>query len=1010
MEPLSNIDGKQKPLRYLYLNHLGQNDEKAKEVAQTALQYFSIDTGNIQTGKVFECHIPLNPEEQNLVKDLLGDPIKGCVWNLSSWKGSSLGASLVVSKIPGVTDDEGLCLQQSCYDRFSHNQRTSRQQVFCHQVYLFENKLSHEDLSTIASKIVGNPLIHLFAFPCSLKDFSPQTQKYLPPQGTVHVVPIPSQDKDLEELSKARHLCLNLQEMKAVRDYYERPDVKKERQAYGLSSSPTDCEWEIIGQTWSEHCKHKEFNGTIKDIDLQTGSERTIHSLFKSRIAASTKVIQDRFEKTGHNFLLKVFSDNAGVVKVNDNTGFVWKVETHNTPSALDPYGGAITGILGNNRDALGTGVGGAKLIFNTNCLCFGLPHKEDPAPPGAHHPRYIMEGVIAGIADGGNKSGVPTVNGSVTFDKRFAGKPLVFCGTGALMPLKIGDKDRWEKPVKATDWIVMAGGRVGKDGIHGATLSSVHLDESVPQSIVQIGSPFIQKRLGDFLREAVDLHLVKTCTDNGAGGLSSSIGEMATISGGARVDLQKVPLKFGGLKPWEIFVSESQERMTLVVEPDRWQLLQELAEVHEVELSHLGEFTKDQRLQIFWGKTPVAHLDLDFLHNGVPTKELVSKWQAPQLSEPNIPEPDQFNDVLLKLLGHLNICSREPIIRQYDHEVQGKSIIKPLMGPDQKGPQDAAVLRVSFDSYEGLAISNGICPRYGDIDPYHMAAGAFDEAVRQIISVGGKLPDPQDPQTPFWSVNDNFCMPDVVYDPETNPDGHLKLAKLVRMCDALYDQSVLFNIPMTSGKDSMKNDYRFGKTKISIPPTILFSMVSHVTDVRKTVTSDFKRVGDLVYLLGETYDELGASEYYDLWDKLGKNVPKVRPQKAKELYKLVSLAHQKELITSCHDLSQGGLLTALGESVIGGRLGVEVTVQPGDLSLSSYLCSESHSRFLVSISKDNRLDFEKILGDRSTFLGEVSKEPHLRVNYGEKPVVCLSADAMSKAWQAPLSFLGGHI
>jgi phosphoribosylformylglycinamidine synthase len=610
------------------------------------------------------------------------------------------------------------------------------------------------------------------------------------------------------------------------------------------------------------------------------------------------------------------------------------------------------------------------------------------------------MDGVVAGVEAGGNKSGVPTVNGAVVFDERFSGKPLVYCGTGALMKHQYNGLPTWEKPIDINDRIVMAGGRVGKDGIHGATFSSIEIDEHSPMSAVQIGSPITQKKMYDFLVVACEKGLVKSSTDNGAGGLSSSIGELATISGGAVVYLDKVPLKYSGLRPWEIFVSESQERMSLVIEPQKMEALFTLAAQFEVELTDIGYFTNSGNLHILYNNQTVALLDMHFLHEGVPLKTMLAQYTPPIFDEPNLPKQLDYNQMLLQLLGSFNICSRENIIRQYDHEVKGKTIIKPLMGNKGKAPQDAAVVRMDFDNYEGIAISNGILPRYGDIDAYQMSAGAFDEAVRQIISVGGQLPNINENDGIFWSVNDNFCVPDSDYHPETNPDGKQKLAKLVQMCEALYDMAVAFAIPLTSGKDSMKNDFKADGIKISVPPTILYSMAAKINDVRRTITSEFKAANDLIYQLGETYNELGASEFYHLFNAIGNNVPKVRPQQAKDLYLLVMEANKNGWIQSSHDLSDGGLAVTLAECCFGSNLGANIDVSVlGDMDTSVALFSESHSRFVVTVSPQHQQAFEQLMGNRAFCIGLVTQNPTLSISYQNQQLLHLNNQQMLTAW-----------
>ena len=807
-------------------------------------------------------------------------------------------------------------------------------------------------------------------------------------------------DDDLLALSRTRVLSLSLEELHAIRHHYEDSQVRAARAGLGLPMLPTDCELEILAQTWSEHCKHKEFNALINYRDEDTGEERVIDSLFNTYIRRSTEIVRGRLQEYGTDWLVTVFNDNAGVVRIDDDRVFVWKVETHNTPSALDPYGGAITGILGNNRDPLGTGRGGARLLFNTNVLCFGPLDYDRDLLPGQLHPARVFSGVQKGIEDGGNKSGVPTVNGSILFDDRYAGKPLVYCGTGAIMASRYPQGDSWDKEIASGDCIVMAGGRVGKDGIHGATFSSTEIDKHSPLSAVQIGSPITQKLLSDFLEEACRTGLVKCATDNGAGGLSSSVGELATLSGGALVHLEAVPLKYPGLRPWEIFVSESQERMTLVVEPRYLTGLMAMAAHYEVEASDIGRFTDSGVLDVRFHGRPVAVLDVDFLHDGVPRKTMSATWRRPTTKEPDLPKVDDYGQLVLDLLGSNNICSREDVIRRYDHEVKGKTVVKPLMGATGVAPQDAAVMRFDFDSYQGIAISNGIAPKFGDIDPYHMSAGAFDEAVRQIISVGGILPDPSDRNNRFWTVNDNFCVPDSHYHPVHNPDGDMKLGKLVRMCEALFDMAVAYNIPMTSGKDSMKNDFKAGGERISVPPTVLYSIVARMDDVRMAVTSEFKAPGDLVYLAGETYDELGASELYRMLGFIGANVPRVRTEKALALYRLVGAANHQRLIESSHDLSDGGLAIAAAECAFGAGLGANLALPMDDLETRPWLFAESHSRFIMSVRPENQARFEQSMRGRYTRLGTVTQASDLRFSRGGEELVGLPLGELLEAWQ----------
>jgi phosphoribosylformylglycinamidine synthase len=978
------------------------NDTKGFHLEKKCADYFSIATGKIKTGKIFSINYQLSESEILLfARNALADAILHDVFINKMYQNDFYQSYILVAKLPGVTDDEGISAQKALKDILDVDIDLNTQHIFSQEMYLIEKDLPSKQLQKIAENLLGNPLINHFEFGkfADSVHFVPEVK--IPVSQPTQEMNLNVSDSELMTLSQTRLLSLNLEEMKAIQRNFQLDKTKKERQTLGLPENPTDCELEILAQTWSEHCKHKEFSATIHYKNHETGEEITIDSLFKTYIKASTEMIQKKLIEHNNNWLLKVFSDNAGVVKINDESVFVWKVETHNSPSAIDPYGGAITGILGNNRDPLGTGIGGAKLLFNTNVLCFGSPNYDKELLQGQLHPKRIFQGVRHGIEDGGNKSGIPTVNGSIIFDERYSGKPLVYCGTGGVMPMQYIDKNTWEKPISAGDLIIMAGGRVGKDGIHGATFSSVELDEHSPQSAVQIGSPITQKLLGDFLFEAANSGLIKCSTDNGAGGLSSSIGELAQISYGATVELSNVPLKYPNLAPWEIFVSESQERMTLVVETGKYDELKELAEKREVELSQIGYFTDSGMLEVNYENKPIAALSLDFLYEGTPKKTLFAEWKKPELSEPALPDFD-YSEMLLKLLADENICSRESVIRQYDHEVKGKTILKPLMGKTGKAPQDAAVMRFNHDSYEGIAISNGILPRYGDIDAYEMAAGSFDEAIRQIISVGGKLPDFDEPNH-FWSVNDNFCVPDSVFHPETNPDGKEKLAKLVQMNKALYDMATFFSIPMTSGKDSMKNDFKAGNVKISVPPTILFSMTAKIPDVRKTNPSMFLQSGDLIYQIGKTYDELGASIYYQQFNEIGANVPKVRKEDTFRVYQKIAQANEQNLIESSHDISDGGLAVAIAECCFGNELGANIEMERMNLSKQALLFSESHSRFIVTIRPENKTQFEEIFGEDTKFIGNVTQAKVLSIKIDKIEVISLPVNDLMTAWNRDL-------
>ncbi|KHK03857.1 AIR synthase-related protein [Desulfovibrio sp. TomC] len=806
-------------------------------------------------------------------------------------------------------------------------------------------------------------------------------------------------EEQMLTLSSERTLALSLDEWWAIRAYFGLPGFKLRRVSWGLIHNPTDVELECMAQTWSEHCKHKIFSAAITYRDLETGDEEEIVSLYKTYIQRSTADIRAALGE--RDFCLSVFSDNAGVVRFTDDLNLCIKVETHNSPSALDPYGGALTGIVGVNRDPMGTGIG-ANLLCNTDVFCFASPFFEGQLPPRLLHPRRVLEGVREGVEHGGNKSGVPTVNGSIVFDERYLGKPLVFCGTVGMLPAVINGKPSHYKKAMAGDYIVMTGGRVGKDGIHGATFSSEELHEGSPATAVQIGDPITQRRMYDFLMRARDMGLYNAITDNGAGGLSSSVGEMAQDCGGCELYLDRVPLKYDGLVPWEIFTSEAQERMTLAVPPDKFAQFMALAKEMGVEATELGQYTNSGYLRVYYGKHTVAYIDMDFLHNGTPRMSLVAEWKRPVIArtEPVLPAGGH-GPLLKKMLGRLNICSKEYVVRQYDHEVKGGSAVKPLCGVRRDGPSDGGVLRPVLSRPEGVALTHGICPRYSDIDAYWMMAAAIDEAVRGAVGVGA------DPER--LAGVDNFCWCDPVESAKT-PDGRYKLAQLVRANKALAHFCRAFMVPCISGKDSMKNDYSGGGAKISIPPTVLFSVMGFVPDVSRVVTSDFKRPGDLVYILGATAAELGASELADELGFTSPDVPQVEALSARRRYQTLFAAITAGLVSACHDCSDGGLAVALAEMAIGGRLGADLDCDaaPGAARLSDLelLYSESQSRLVVSVSPENQTAFETLFaGQPVGRLGVVTEAPALLLRRGQTLLCREPAEELAQAFKATLNW-----
>ena len=908
---------------------------------------------------------------------------------------------------PGVTDNVGrtakeavvIALRKDLPPDFSVH--TATQYFIC-------GSLSRRQIERIADEILANKLVQTITVYSREEWQKLHTGEFgAPLVSDSHIPPLFREislsvgDEELLEISKKGMLALSLDEMKAIQKYFKDPGVAQQRKKLELPDSITNVELEILAQTWSEHCKHKIFNATITYYENGKKAE-TIDSLFKSYIQKTTENV--RRNKGKNDFCLSVFKDNAGVIKFNDSSAVVFKVETHNSPSALDPYGGALTGIVGVNRDPFGTGLG-CRLIANTDVFCFASPFYDKKLPPRILHPKRVMEGVREGVEHGGNKSGIPTVNGTIVFDERYLGKPLVYCGTLGLMNLEINGRKGYEKKARAGDHIIMVGGRIGKDGIHGATFSSEPLHEGSPVAAVQIGDPITQKRMMDFLLRARDLNLYNSITDNGAGGLSSSVGEMARDTNGALVFLDRAPLKYHGLAPWEIFISEAQERMTVAVPPIQVESFLTMAQEWNVEATDLGEFTDSGYLVVKYGTTTVANLEMNFLHEGLPSMHLVARWKRPAAGRP-ASAPAVAIDLtqdLLNLLKRLNICSKEYVVRQYDHEVQGGSVVKPLCGARNDGPSDAAVLRPVLESYEGIAVSSGIVPRYSDIDTYAMVSCAVDEAVRNACCVGA---DPS-----YMAGLDNFCWCDPVQSND-NPDGEYKLAQLIRANQALYDVCLAYGIPLISGKDSMKNDYRIGDVKISIPPTLLFSLVAKVPDVRKSVTMDFKNEGDCIYLVGTTYRHLGASEYALMKNSTEHSVPViVDPKGAFSAYAALYSAIRQGLVRACHDCSDGGLAVALSEMCFSGEFGADVMLsrvrQSGCTADAEILFSESPCRILLEVPSSNAKKVEALFPKAPcACIGTVTKGDVIAVRGLNNKIVlnCSRIDAKA-AWKSTLQF-----
>ncbi|MFL7807133.1 MAG: phosphoribosylformylglycinamidine synthase subunit PurL, partial [Anaerolineae bacterium] len=772
-----------------------------------------------------------------------------------------------------------------------------------------------------------------------------------------------------------------LAEMKAIRDYY--------RQS---GRDPTDVELETLAQTWSEHCVHKTFKAVIdyQVIDDQTGdsppSSQRIDGLLKTYLRAAT-------EQIDKPWVLSAFVDNAGILAFDDEWDISFKAETHNHPSALEPFGGANTGVGGVVRDIIGVS---ARPIANTDVLCFGpqdLP--ADQVPGGALHPHRIAEGVIAGVEDYGNKMGIPTVNGAILYAPGYTGNPLVFCGCVGIAP-----RGSHRCQARKGDLCVSIGGRTGRDGLHGATFSSAELTHETGEtvgSVVQIGNPITEKAFLEAVLVARDEGLYTSITDCGAGGFSSAVGEMGQEVG-VEIDLSTAPLKYPGLRPWEVWLSEAQERMILAVTPENISRLRQICDERDVELTVIGRFTGDKALTLRYQDQLAGSIAMDFLHDGIPQRHLEAVWdaRAEALGDDYVADVD-CNQALLQLLASPNIASKEDVVRRYDHEVQGGTIVKPLTGIEDDGPSNAAVLRPLDPQIargevgnKGIAVGCGINPRYGLVDPYAMAWAAIDEAIRNVVAVG------TDPDS--IALLDNFCW--------GNPNLPDRLGGLVRAAQGCYDAALAYGAPFVSGKDSLNNEYVDPDgIKTPIPPTLLISALGFVNDVRQAVTMDLKSADNHLYVVGETRAELGGSALYGLANRLGRGVPAPVPA-AIEHIRALHMAMEQGLVQACHDCSEGGLAVAAAEMAFAGGIGLALNLSalPRTADVQdekTALYSESSARFLVEISPQDVEAFERTMaGAPCACIGTTGgKRLHI-AGFDGTAAVDEDLDVLKAAWQ----------
>jgi len=952
---------------------------------------------NIKICDIYKFNKSLSLENYLLTCELLHNPISQELFSKENInkiikKFGTFPWVLEIGYLPGVTDNLGNTATEIVCEKLHFRQNDFK--IRSSQLFLISTK-NKSIIKNIAEEY-SNTLINKTVLK-SFKDFF-ENRSFIPDQSKDNIENINfAQSVDLnlsqsklkkigkegiedENGNRRGTLGLDVQSLKVIKKYFNLKGRK-----------PRDIEIETLAQTWSEHCKHKIFSSKIDNIKK---------GLFETYIQNATKKI---IKKRKDNFCVSLFSDNAGGISFDKNWIVCHKVETHNTPSALDPFGGSLTGITGVNRDCIGFGKG-AKPICNTYGFCFSYPNKDYELYRSRNKKdkllssRFIINGVISGVKVGGNCSGIPTPQGFVYFDEGYAAKPLVFCGTVGLIPKKIKGKFAHLKKARPGDIVLMVGGRVGKDGIHGATFSSEELDTKSPVTAVQIGDPITQKKFSDvIIKELRDRNLYSSITDNGAGGLSSSVGEMAKEAGGFIVDLDMVPLKYPGLQPWEIWISESQERMTMAVSPKNQTKVIELLNKRGVEATAIGKFVKRKYAVVRYKGSEILNMDMNFLHEGYPRKFLKSKKPNVTIKRSTILNKKNYKDTLLSLLSSPNITSKEFISSQYDHEVQGTSVIKPVQGIGRVF-SDATVIKPIFSSDRCVAVSQGIYPNYTNINPYNMAASCIDTAVRNLIVTGCQLSR--------IALLDNFCW--------CSPEDSERLYQLKTALKACYDLSLALETPFISGKDSMYNDFNGydkenKKIKISISPTLLISSIGIINSYKNLLTIVPQSIDDLVYVIGETSNEIGGSEFAKVFKLENYTVPKVYKENAKQNYNNFAKVNQKKLIKSAISVGIGGLSIALSKMAISSQKGLKLNLtninKISDKTDNDHiLFSESQSRIVVTVDPLKKEKFEKhFKKNQLSLIGKIIKSKKIIFKMDNKDQFEIDINSLNKSYKKEL-------
>ncbi|MFK8026316.1 MAG: phosphoribosylformylglycinamidine synthase subunit PurL, partial [Ilumatobacter sp.] len=884
-------------------------DPRAQQIISGAAALGLDGVSKLAVADVIHVEGELTDDDRQKLHGLLVDPLL----QRGSWELPG-GRAVEVGLLPGVTDSaaEAVRTASAMLGLDVEHAATSLRVEF-------DAEIEEATLRTVVARLLVNPII---------ESWSDGTHEPSHPTGDdvtgpAVVIPIRGLDDDgLAAVSVERALYLDPQELRVIRDHFE-----------GLERDPTDVELETLAQTWSEHCAHKTFRAVISAVE-PGDSEASERIPLMAQLRACTEGIDAPFVKSA-------FVGNAGVVEFAKGTTLALKAETHNHPSAVEPFGGANTGVGGVIRDILGIA---HRPIAITDILCFG---PSDLAladlPDGSLHPRRIQRGVIDGVADYGNKIGLPTVAGAILYDPAYTTNPLVFAGCIGSAPTRA-----LHDGPHAGDRIVVLGGATGRDGIRGATFSSATMDAStgeVAGASVQIGDPIVEKLLIDVLVGAEDMY--SGITDCGAGGLSSAIGEMAE-GVGADVDLALVPRKYPGLEPWEVWLSEAQERMVVSVPPRGVSALANRCDKHGVGWADVGSFTGDGVLVVRNGDEVVARLETDFLHDGRPQRRMRAVLPDPRRDQPTNRSTDDPAATLLALLSHPNIASKAATIHRYDHEILGATAVRPLVGAASDGPADGVVLAEPTDAH-GIAIGIGVNPWHGLHDPEAMAFAAVDEAVRNVVAVGA------DPAK--IALLDNFSWGD--------PRRESTLGDLAAAVDGCCAAAFTFNSPFVSGKDSLNNEYVGGDgERHAVPPTLVITAVGHVPDVDRCITPDLLAPGNVLLLLGTTDTEFAGS-HFDLvhGEPADPGVAPAPDTDAAERYRRLHAAIRSGLVASCHDLSEGGLAVGLAEMCIGGRMGATIDTVAHD-DRTTGLFSESIGRLVVEVEDRNVAAFLRAMDD----------------------------------------------